>query len=65
MPKYYGLCIVPDRLKVIAVSGNRCRNGKTIFAGDHDWLDEDQERVNCLNTEPDGDWITVHSEKAS
>jgi isopenicillin-N N-acyltransferase-like protein len=35
---------------VIAVSGNQCRNGKTIFAGNEDWLDEDQEWVTCFRT---------------
>jgi len=35
---------------VIAVSGNQCRNGKTIFARNHDWLDEDQEWVTCFRT---------------
>ncbi|MGD8474007.1 MAG: C45 family autoproteolytic acyltransferase/hydrolase [Anaerolineae bacterium] len=35
---------------VIAVSGSQCRNGKTIFARNHDWLDEDQEHVTCFRT---------------
>jgi predicted choloylglycine hydrolase len=35
---------------VIAVSGNQCRNGKTILARNHDWLDEDQEWVTCFRT---------------
>jgi predicted choloylglycine hydrolase len=35
---------------VIAVSGNQCRNSKTIFARNHDWLDEDQEWVTCFRT---------------
>jgi len=35
---------------VIAVSGNQCRNGKTIFARNHDWDDEDQEWVTCFRT---------------
>jgi len=35
---------------VIAVSGSQCRNGKTIFASNHDWLDEDQEWVTCFRT---------------
>jgi predicted choloylglycine hydrolase len=34
----------------IAVSGNQCRNGKTIIAGNHDWLDEDQEWLTCFRT---------------
>jgi predicted choloylglycine hydrolase len=37
---------------VIAVSGNQCRNRKTIFARNHDWLDEDQEWVTCFRTNP-------------
>ena len=36
---------------VIAVSGNQCRNGKTIFASNHDWLDEDQEWVALFRTQ--------------
>lgn len=35
---------------VVAVSGSQCRNGKTIFARNHDWLDEDQEWVTCFRT---------------
>ncbi len=35
---------------VIAVSGNQCRNSKTIFARNHDWLDEDQKYVTCFRT---------------
>ncbi len=35
---------------VIAVSGNQCRNSKTIFASNHDWLDEDQEWVTLFRT---------------
>jgi predicted choloylglycine hydrolase len=35
---------------VIAVSGKQCRHGKTIFARNHDWLDEDQEWVTCFRT---------------
>jgi predicted choloylglycine hydrolase len=35
---------------VIAVSGNQCRNSKTIFASNHDWLDEDQKWVTCFRT---------------
>ena len=35
---------------VIAVSGNQCRNSKTIFARNHDWLDEDQKWVTCFRT---------------
>ena len=35
---------------VVAVSGSQCRNGKTIFARNHDWLDEDREWVTCFRT---------------
>ncbi len=35
---------------VIAVSGSQCRNGLTVFARNHDWLDEDQEWVTCFRT---------------
>jgi len=35
---------------VVAVSGSQCRNGKTILARNHDWLDEDQEWVTCFRT---------------
>ena len=35
---------------VVAVSGNDCRNGKTILASNHDWLDEDQEWVTLFRT---------------
>lgn len=37
---------------VVAVSGTRCRNGRTIFARNHDWMDEDQEWVTCFRTSP-------------
>jgi hypothetical protein len=35
---------------VIAVSGNRCRKGGTVFARNHDWLEEDQEWGTCFRT---------------
>jgi predicted choloylglycine hydrolase len=35
---------------VVAVSGNQCRDGRTIFASNHDWLDEDQDWVTCFRT---------------
>ena len=38
---------------VVAVSGSQCRNGRTIFARNHDWLDEDQEWVTCFRTHAD------------
>jgi len=38
---------------VIAVSGNQCRNRRTIFATNHDWLDEDQEWVTLFRTHAD------------
>ena len=37
---------------VVAISGNQCRNGRTIFARNHDWMDEDQEWVTCFRTSP-------------
>ncbi len=38
---------------VVAVSGTRCRNGRTIFARNHDWLTEDEEWVTCFRTNPE------------
>ncbi len=35
---------------VVAVSGDHCRHNKTIFASNHDWLDEDQEWVTLFRT---------------
>jgi len=37
---------------VVAVAGTQCRNGRTIFARNHDWVDEDQEWVTCFRTSP-------------
>jgi predicted choloylglycine hydrolase len=37
---------------VVAVAGTQCRNGRTIFARNHDWLDEDQKWVTCFRTSP-------------
>lgn len=37
---------------VVAVAGTQCRNGRTIFARNHDWLDEDQQWVTCFRTSP-------------
>ena len=37
---------------VVAVAGAQCRNGRTIFARNHDWVDEDQKWVTCFRTSP-------------
>ncbi len=37
---------------VVAVAGTQCRNGRTIVARNHDWVDEDQEWVTCFRTSP-------------
>jgi predicted choloylglycine hydrolase len=37
---------------VVAVAGTQCRDGRTIFARNHDWLDEDQKWVTCFRTKP-------------
>jgi len=37
---------------VVAVAGALCRNGRTIFARNHDFFDEDQQWVTCFRTNP-------------
>ena len=37
---------------VVAVAGTQCRNGRTIFARNHDFDDADREWVTCFKTSP-------------
>jgi predicted choloylglycine hydrolase len=37
---------------VVAVAGTQCRNGRTIFARNHDFDDADREWVTCFRTSP-------------
>jgi predicted choloylglycine hydrolase len=37
---------------VVAVSGTQCRNGRTVFARNHDFDDADREWVTCFKTSP-------------
>ncbi len=37
---------------VVAVSGKQTANGRTLFARNHDWIDEDMEHVRCYRTSP-------------
>jgi predicted choloylglycine hydrolase len=37
---------------VVAVSGSQCRDGRTIFARNHDWVEEDLQWVTCFRTRP-------------
>jgi isopenicillin-N N-acyltransferase-like protein len=37
---------------VVAVAGTQCRNGRTIFARNHDFDDADREWVTCFRTNP-------------
>ncbi|GAP12778.1 predicted choloylglycine hydrolase [Longilinea arvoryzae] len=45
---YYG----QPACNVVAVTGTQCRNGRTIFARNHDYCDEDQQWVTCFDTSP-------------
>lgn len=45
-------CFEQSACNVVAVAGTRCRNGRTILARNHDWLDEDQQWVTCFITSP-------------